>query len=525
MERRAFERCAPETVGIDSGAIIRFLDALEHGGFTRMHGLMIMRHGKVCAEGWWKPFSPQLHHCCHSLSKTYTATAIGVAEYEGLLSLHDRVADIFPEAVTESSPERLLRLTVRDLLVMGTGIAQEQDGYPENWICEFLNQPYQHEPGAFWRYDSHATSCLAAIVERLSGQTLIDYLTPRLFEPIGIDSKNVMCRKAADGASIGGSGLFTTTEDNLRLMKLYLHGGVWDGERILSERFVREATSLQMDTAPAHAHTPWIYENRLGYGYQIWMCRLPGSYRADGAYGQFSVVIPQLDLIVSISESAYLGDQMAHSQLHLLKGLEGEDKPVHGPQATLNALFDALVPSVSKGALAPNPDAASALKARLKALRVPVPCGVPGMADKPLCVSLAAREGRISFGVLYGMKRSRVTYPGAQQIALHAEAGQLCVRFTEGDKTQTFCASLNGDFAEGQLFYPGEIVARIAASAWWENEKRLCLSILWHETEMENLFAFAFGDKRVDVEKWIGGGVFGPQTIERATYNYTVTGE
>ena len=525
MERKAFERCAPESVGISSQAVSDFLNVLNNGGFTRMHGLMIMRHGKVCAEGWWKPFSPQLHHCCHSLSKTYTATAIGIAEREGLLSLHDRVADIFPEAVTKNSPGQLLRLTVRDLLVMGAGICQEPDGYPENWICEVLNQPYSHEPGTFWRYDSHATSCLAAIVERLSGQSLIDYLTPRLFEPIGIDSKNVMCRKAADGASIGGSGLFTTTEDNLRLMKLYLHGGVWDGERILSEQFVREATSSQMDTAPAHAHTPWIYENCKGYGYQIWMCRLPGSYRADGAYGQFSVVIPQLDMIVSISESAYLGDQVAHSQLHLLKGLEGEDKPVHGPQATLNALFDVLLPGVSQAALAPNPDAAAALKARLEALHIAVPKSAPDAASKSLHVSLEAQDGRISFGLLYGMKRSRVAYPGAQRIELRAQAGLVQIRFTEGDKTQTFCADLCGSFTQGQLFYPDEIVSHVAASAWWENENRLRLSVLWHETEMENLFAFTFGSKQVQVEKWIGNGVFGPQALERAIYDYTVTGE
>ena len=159
MKRKAFERCLPETVGIDSQAIEAFLDALENGGFTQMHGLMIMRHGKVCAEGWWKPFNAELHHCCHSLSKTYTATAIGIAEYEGLLSLGDRVCDIFPEVVLPDSPKRLLQLTVRDLLVMGAGMEEEPFGYPKDWRVRFLNQAYQHEPGTFWPRVSLSCGC------------------------------------------------------------------------------------------------------------------------------------------------------------------------------------------------------------------------------------------------------------------------------------------------------------------------------------------------------------------------------
>ena len=523
MKRKAFERCLPETVGIDSQAIEAFLDALENGGFTQMHGLMIMRHGKVCAEGWWKPFNAELHHCCHSLSKTYTATAIGIAEYEGLLSLGDRVCDIFPEVVLPDSPKRLLQLTVRDLLVMGAGMEEEPFGYPKDWRVRFLNQAYQHEPGTFWRYSSQATSCLSSIVERLSGQSLVQYLTPRLFDKIGIDAQHVICRAAQDGASLGGSGLFTTTEDNLRLMKLYMDGGVWEGERILSERFVRDATSCQMDTAPAHAHTPWIYENCVGYGYQIWMCRLPGSYRADGAYGQFCVVLPHLDMLVSISESAYLGDKVAHSQLHLLKGLPGEAMPVHGPQATLNALFDVLLPGVAGERLAPNPEAAGRLNERLKALHVRVPKGVEG--PEALSLSLKAQEKGLSFGILYGMAKERRIYAGADRIAVTLKDDVLHIEYEEAGEVRAFAAGLGGNYVEGTLSYAGELVSRIAASAWWEREDRLCLSLLWHETEMENLFAMTLEEGHATLEKWIGGGVFGAQASERAVYKYMKTGE
>ena len=214
-----FERCLPEEVGIPSEAIDAFLDELENGGFTQMHGLMIMRHGKVCAEGWWAPFAPGLHHCDHSLSKTYTATAIGLAEYQGLLKLSDRVCDILPDKMPAQMSDRLSRLTIRDLLVMGDGSEEEETTYPADWLERYFARPIAHEPGTFWRYNSHTTAALSAIIERLTGGSMLDYLAKNLFDLIGIDAQNVMCRRGADGTCLGGMGMFTTTEDNLRLMK------------------------------------------------------------------------------------------------------------------------------------------------------------------------------------------------------------------------------------------------------------------------------------------------------------------
>ena len=262
MQRKEFERCTPEAVGIPTHAIETFLDVLEYGGFTQMHGLMIMRHGKICAEGWWSPFAPGLHHCDHSLSKTYTATAVGIAEREGLLHLTDRVVDFFPEKSPSNPCERLEHLTVRDLLVMGAGMEEEKAGYPADWLNTLLALPIEHEPGTYWRYNSHVTTALSAIVERVSGVSMLEYLTPRLFDKIGIDAQHVMCNRAQDGTCIGGSGMFTTTEDNLRLMKLYLDGGVWEGEQILNGEFVRAATSRQLDTSCLLYTSPSPRDNR-----------------------------------------------------------------------------------------------------------------------------------------------------------------------------------------------------------------------------------------------------------------------
>ena len=520
MQHKEFARCTPEAVGIPSGAIEALLDALEYGGFTQMHGLMIMRHGKICAEGWWRPFAPGLRHCDHSLSKTYTATAVGIAQREGLLSLSDSVIGFFPQKVPAHPSERLARMTVRDLLIMGAGMEEEKTDYPQDWLNILLALPVEHEPGTHWRYNSHVTTTLSAIVERVSGVSMLEYLTPRLFDKIGIDAAHVMCNRADDGVCIGGSGMFTTTEDNLRLMKLYLNGGVWEGERILSEDFVREATSKQLDTAAAHAHTPWIYDNCVGYGYQIWMCRRPGAYRADGAYGQFSVVIPDLDMIVSVHEDGYLGDHMAHSELHMLKGKTGEQAPVHGPQSTLNAIFDILLPAVQRDALAPSGESRR-LARRMASLAIAHPAAgrCADWTQRALNVKLAAQGRGISFGLLFGMAKNRKPYAGAETIGVAMENGLCTLTFTENGRTQTLPVNCMGGFAGAQLDYRPLIgESLVEACGWWEGENCLSISLFWIESEAENRFRFVFDENGVSVSKWVAAGVFGPQGREEARY-------
>lgn len=505
-----FERCLPEEVGIPSEAIDAFLDELENGGFTQMHGLMIMRHGKVCAEGWWAPFAPGLHHCDHSLSKTYTATAIGLAEYQGLLKLSDRVCDILPDKMPAQMSDRLSRLTVRDLLVMGDGSEEEETTYPADWLERYFARPITHEPGTFWRYNSHTTAVLSAIIERLTGGSMLDYLAKNLFDLIGIDAQNVMCRRGADGTCLGGMGMFTTTEDNLRLMKLYLNGGVWNGVRLLSETFVHDATTERMDTWPAHAHTPYIYDNCVGYGYQIWMCRPEGSYRADGAFGQFSVVVPSLDLIVSINEAGFLGELMGHADLHLLK--EGENHPIHGPQATLNALFDILVPQIHADVETLTVGRAAAmLKERLSRLAVPHP--YPNGADfsaHDLDITLVPKEGKLSFGVLYSRRKQRIAYPGADKMRLRARDGKLEITWTEDGEQRALTADLQGARTAGELVYryDREIITKTSSSAWWDEQGRLQMSVLWVESEAENRYMFTFDGDEVRVDKWFTFGTF-----------------
>ncbi|MBQ6234032.1 MAG: serine hydrolase [Clostridia bacterium] len=525
MKRKEFERCTPESVGIPSGAILRFLDRLEYGGFTEMHGLMIMRHDKVCAEGWWAPYAPGLHHALHSLSKTWTATAIGLAEYEGLLKVTDRVCDLLPEYMPDPLPERVARITVRDVLTMASGSETEKADYAADWIRDFFARPFEHEPGTFWRYNSHGTAILSAITEKVTGMSMIDWLDERLFRVIGVDKANVMCYRGEDGTCLGGHGMFTTTEDNLRLMRLYLHGGVWEGTRLLSEAFVRDATSPMMDNAPAHAHTPWICDNRCGYGYQIWMCRPEGSYRADGAYGQFTVVVPSLDLIVSINEAAYIGQHMSHNELEQLVGQipQGPDHPLHGPQCTLNALFELLTPAIDPDVhKLPESPEATILRERMRRLAIPCPKAIPPYRSSgDLDLTLIPDGQGISFRMLHGMDKHNKQSPGAERIRLHTENGVLTVDFTEDGVARCILADMRGGRLTGKLIYTdhGEIVSDIASAAWW-NGDRLELSVLWYETENHNRYTFAFEPSRVLIHKWTEAALPDPLAERDAIYQY-----
>ena len=300
--RKAFERVSPESVGLRSEDILAFVEALEKSQ-TEMHGLMIMRRGKVAAEGWWSPFAPGIRHGLQSHTKTYAATGVGIAYTEGLLKLDERVIDIFPEYAPENPSENLKLLTVRDVLCMGCGM-ETMPRPSAYWIRDFLATPVVHKPGTAYMYNSTGSSLLCAIVERKTGRKFHEYLTEKLFNKIGVIEENIRWYNMPDGTAMGGGGMFATTEDNLRLMKLYADGGVWEGERILAEDYVKLATTNQNDSATEAIGNPKATDNHLGYGFQIWMCKPEGVYRADGAMGQFTIVCPKQDLIIAINETA-----------------------------------------------------------------------------------------------------------------------------------------------------------------------------------------------------------------------------
>jgi CubicO group peptidase (beta-lactamase class C family) len=271
-------RSTPEAQGVPSSAILAFIDAADKN-IEAMHSFMLVRHGHVVAEGWWSPYSADSPHALYSLSKSFTSTAVGLAVAEGKLSVDDEVLKFFPEDAPEKPSKNHQSMRVSDLLRMSTG-HQVEPPRPEGqvWTKVFLARPVPHKPGTHFLYNTSATYMLSAIVQKATGTTVLDYLRPRLFEPLGID--NPTWGASPQGITLGGYGLSIRTEDIARFGQLYLQKGKWNGRQLVPATWVESATSRQTSNGSS-PKSDW----EQGYGYQFWRCR-HGAYRGDGAFGQ-----------------------------------------------------------------------------------------------------------------------------------------------------------------------------------------------------------------------------------------------
>lgn len=494
MANLKFPRVAPEAVGLRSEDLEWLLDELE-SGFTEMHGLMVMRHGKICAEGWWAPYGPGVRHGLQSLSKTYAATAVGIAVTEGLLRLEDRVIDIFPEDAPADPSENLQKLTVRDVLCMGCGM----DTMPAptlDWIRQFLATPVNHLPGTTYMYNSMGSTLLGAMVRKVSGQGVQEYLKPRLFDKIGICADNLRWLTMPDGLEVGGGGLFATTEDNLRLMLLYKNGGVWNGERILSEEYAAKAVSLQNESATEAIGNPEAFDNFVGYGFQIWMCQPEGVYRADGAMGQFSVVIPKLDMIISLNETA---------------------TGAHWAQKTLDTLWQYLKRVEAGEPTAENPVAAAHLARRMKHLAIEAPAFAPfsPMAAKVSGKTYTVTEGELSLDLnITGGLSGTPGEPGMEEFSFAFDTDHAVLRYTAGGETACVHIGTDGTRWLNLLPLKHSPLSRVYLAGAWESEDTFSVAVRWVETCFESRLDFTFAGDEVTVSRCLTVGGFGPISAE-----------
>ncbi|PYY32690.1 serine hydrolase [Curtobacterium sp. MCJR17_055] len=341
-----FRRSSPSALGIDAAGIDQLVSALEAAPGVEPHSLMVLRHGELAAGGWWAPFAPDRVHLLYSLSKSFTAAAVGIAVRAGLVDLDAPVVGHFPELDAEVTDERTRRMRVRHLLAMASGHRSETIDHaeaidPTNTVRGFLLLPLDEEPGSVFAYNQPCTYTLAEIVRRASGTSLLEYLRPRLFAPLGID--DFSWRRDDTGAELGYSGGYTTTDAIAALGQLYLQRGVWDGERVLDEDWIEQATSVQV-VNPDEADPDWSQ----GYGFQFWMAR--HGFRGDGAYGQFCVVLPESDVVVAMT---------------------GQSTDM---QAVLDAVWEHLLPAVDRAGAV---DSEDRLRARLAGLALPPLVGEP----------------------------------------------------------------------------------------------------------------------------------------------------
>ncbi len=336
-QEKNLPRSTPESQGVSSTAILDFIETANRE-VKSMHSFMLLRHGQVVASAWWEPEAADRPHVLWSLSKSFTSTAVGLAVAEGKLSIDDSVLKFFADEVPDEVSANLKAMRVRDLLTMSTGHQDEVNlRLQKDWTKSFLAHPVPYKPGTHFKYNTPATYMLSAIVQKVTGQTVLEYLQPRLFEPLGIAAPR--WDSSPEGVSLGGYGLYLCTEDIAKFGQLLLQKGLWQGQQLVPADWIAQATAKQVSNG-SDPSRDWDQ----GYGFQFWRCR-HNAFRGDGKDGQFCIVLPDLDAVIAIT--ANTGDM----------------------QAELSVVWDKLLPAFSASPLPENPEGQAKLQEAIGKLK------------------------------------------------------------------------------------------------------------------------------------------------------------
>ena len=473
MGHAGLPRSTAEAEGISSLGILAFLEAAQ----TRheMHSFMLVRHGRVVAEGWWSPYAPQFNHTLYSLSKSFTSTAVGFAVTEGRLSVDDRVVSFFPSDLPDKVSDHLAALRVKDLLTMSVGNEKEptQDMVKaENWVRAFLAAPITHPPGSTFMYNSGATYMCSAIVQQVTGQKILDYLRPRLFEPLGIEG--VTWETCPRGVNVGGWGLSVPTESLAKFGQLYLQRGAWNGRQILPARWVEEATTFKIQQPlPAKPSRPNEKNDWLqGYAYQFWRCT-HGAYRGDGAFGQFTIVLPDQDAVIAITSES--------------KDMQGE----------LDLVWEHLLPAMKEGALPADRHGEARLQQTLASLALSMP---KGQSTSPVAGRISGKTFRLdgnpldlqSAAFVFGKDGCTVTFRGVQ-----GEYPMAC-GFERWQRGETALPGTPPRLVAGGA-PPTGTKSKVAASGAWKDENTFEMLWRYYETPHHDTVTCRFDGDQVSI--------------------------
>ncbi len=461
-------RSTPEAQGVSTEAINKYFDAVEASG-QEFHATIILKNGFVIAEAWWEPYGPDHKMQLYSMSKSFTSTAIGFAQQEGLLNVEDLVIKYFPKDLPDEISPNLKALKIKHLLMMSVGHAKDSILTIEHspagvaWAKTFLAIPIEFEPGTKFLYNSGASFMLANIVQKVSGKTAFDFLKPRLFEPLGIT--NTTWSTTPEGYNFGASHLRMTTEDMAKFGQFYLQKGKWKGKQLLNTEYIATATSKQISNGKNDSS--WAY----GYGYQFWL-NPPGGFRADGAFGQYSMVFPDQNAVVAINSES------------LGKGI------------TMSLVWDILFPALGKKEpLKNNPTAHASLKTKLKGLRY-----APEKFE-----AKSAFESNIN-GKKFQFEPNDL---GIQNLTFRFNNDTISFDIKEeGFDTYTITSGRNKWYKKGNrkpaphaLFSRRRIdfESLVAAAAGWENEHTLKICLRLIETCHSDYLTCIFNDNKLTI--------------------------
>jgi CubicO group peptidase (beta-lactamase class C family) len=453
-EKAGLPRSRPEAQGVSPAALLAFVDEVDRKALG-LHSFMLVRHGHVVAECWWAPYDAASRHELYSLSKSFTSTAVGLAIAEGKLSLDDPVLKFFPDEAPSQPGPNLKAMRVHDLLRMSTGHQSEPRLGPskEPWVKTFLAQPVPFKPGTHFLYNTAATYTLSAIVQKATGQTVLDYLRPRLFEPLGIE--NPTWGTSPQGVTLGGYGLNVRTEDIAHFGQLYLQKGRWGGRQLVPASWVEAATARQTSNGSS-PQSDWDQ----GYGYQFWRCR-HGGYRGDGAFGQFCVVLPEQDAVVAITSGT------------------------PDMQAVLNLVWDRLLPALKAGSLPEDDEGLGKLHERLKSLTLPIVVG-----------SASGRPPEGALGKLYHFSANELKLEG---LGLEQEGDKVSLLCKLGGKVQRISCG-KGEWKKGRLALGPLAEQPAAACGAWSESNVYTAKVCFYETPFVLTLRLSFADKHLHLE-------------------------
>jgi CubicO group peptidase (beta-lactamase class C family) len=472
---RAFAKTDAESPGISAAAVLAFLDAAAASAHE-VHSLVVARNGRVAARGWFAPYRAEAPHSLYSLSKGFTSTAVGFALTAGKLRLTDKVVDFFPGQRPTQVSERLAALSIEHLLTMSVGHATDSTPIvtrDEDWVRSFLAVPIEFDPGSVYLYDSAATYMLSAIVQKVTGEKLVDYLRPRFFDPLGMP--RMRWAECPRGINTGGWGLSATTDSLIKYGQFYLQNGRWNGRQLLPREWIEQATTFKIQQ-PARdgqnleelkATSDW----HQGYGYLFLRCR-HDAFRSDGSFGQYCIMLPKLDAVVAITGNT----------LDL--------------QGMLNLVWDHLLPGLEQpGSF--DRDAQEMLRTRLARLSLKPP---DGNLD-------SSRDGtRFDYAI-------EANTLGVQRLSVAFDGGRCRVVFDIAGRKHAIDCGI-GRWQDGETELPGtppeftELTGRtmnprgptkVAAAGAWKDADTFQMQWRYYETPFSDAVTLKFSNDAVEV--------------------------
>lgn len=460
------QRTTPEQQGISAEAVLKFVDAVDRK-IQYFNSFMLLRHGALVAEGWWSPYAPERPHMLFSLSKSFTSTAVGLAVAEGRLTVDDKVVDFFPDDLPSRVSPNLAAMRVRHLLSMCTGHGDDTTGFmrrsPDgNWAAAFLRRPVKYAPGTHFLYNTGATYMLSAIVQKLTGMGLVDYLRPRLFDPLGIDYAD--WETCPRGIATGGFGLNVKTDAIARFGQFLLQKGEWEGRQLVPAAWIAEATRSHIDNRP-NEKVDW----EQGYGYQFWRCR-HNCYRGDGAFGQYCIVMPEQDAVLAITSG------------------------VPDMQAVLDLVWKHLLPAMGPSALPADADANAKLAAKLSSLAIPPQAG-----------NASARIAKKVSGSTYKFAKND-QHIGDVTLTFGDDGATMNIK--QGRRRSVIDVG-HGAWVEGEVHFAEMRSNKVCASGAWKNPTTYVVALCFPETPFITTTTLKFDGDQVEFTNRINVG-FGP---------------